>query len=185
MTFVRMHRLHWEAQQSGSWLGISGTSTIAIVSPAHLGMFEWRLRVPASPTVLATGKSQQAGEARQEADAAWSSWLAAHGLSPTEPDLPEGASSVREAATTAALSAYRSQVRAIVERGYHDAYEEALIRTVLDANERTLKGRSMSETDVQNAFNSHYSDARRRVDEARRNWGPLMDVSDAIEKGSA
>lgn len=87
----------------------------------------------------------------------------------------------RERAVQAALETYRRSVRATIERGFHDAYDEALIRTTLAAYDAASNDLPHSVDEAERIFDAAYTEAKGRIVEARASWGPLIETGGTAE----
>lgn len=86
-----------------------------------------------------------------------------------------------ELAVQAALETYRRSVRPTVERGFHDAYDEALLRTTLTAYDAASNGREFSIEEAERLFETNYATAKDRIARARTSWGPLIETEGTAE----
>lgn len=85
--------------------------------------------------------------------------------------LPEtGIRDLDPDALEAAHAALRGNSRAVIPRGMHDAYDQALAASVVLAYERARAGLPSG---TGGDFNRAMRENMRRTTEARKNWGPL------------
>ena len=78
------------------------------------------------------------------------------------------------------MAVYQRERRAVIERDYHDAYDTALIGTVIEAFEHALGGLECDPAWSEATFRRRYAAAKAAIDASRSAWKPLLS-EDGVE----